>query len=135
MNLSKVNQFIGLEWQYPDWDCWQTFIVASEAIFGVTVAPIKIPRQSDPAEAAVLMDSEALSWRKWRQVKDPEPGCAVFCRDRHGTAVHVGLYVEGGNVLHTMGSLDRPGNTSYDELKLLRRLFGTIEFFAYVSHH
>ena len=71
-----------------------------------------------------------------RQVPEPVAGCAVlFGREQGGPASHIGLYVERGNVLHCMGSPERPGSTRYDELRVLRRIFKRVEFYTYVPYN
>lgn len=134
MNLSAVNRFIGTEWKYGTNDCLAVFRNASLAVFGISVPPIAIPELSDEQANAILFDEHA-GRSEWRRIDEPTPGCAALFRDRSGRAVHIGLYVVDDNVLHCHGSPAKPGRTAYDPLRLLRRVFGTVEFYHYVPHN
>jgi hypothetical protein len=131
MNLDAVNQFIGSEWEYQTNDCLAVFRKASAAVFGVTIPEIRTPPVSDEAVNALLFDQH-VQRREWQRVEAPTPGCAALFRDRNGRAVHIGLYVEGGNVLHCPGTPSRPGRTAYDPIRLLRRIFGAVEYYQHV---
>lgn len=134
MNLSAVNRFIGLDWRYPDNDCWAVFRDAALTVFGITVHEVSVPPEPDAAANAELFDRHAAS-PQWQRVEQPGPGCAVLCRDTHGHAVHIGLYIVDDNVLHCLGSPQRAGRTTYDPLRALRRLFPVIEFYRYAPRH
>lgn len=132
MNLAAVNRFIGVPWSYPDNDCWQVFRRAAMAVFGIDVQAVHVPSQSDPQAAAVLFDAHSHG-AQWQRVCEPTPGCAVLCRARGtGLAVHIGLYVVDDNVLHCIGA---GRSTTYDQLRVLRRVFGAIEFYQYVPNY
>lgn len=134
MNLDAVNQFIGTEWAYQSNDCLAVFRRASLAVFGVDIPPVSLPDASDAEVNALLFDRHA-GRREWHRVAEPVPGCAALFRDRSGRAAHIGLYVTEGNVLHCYGSPARPGRTSYDPLRMLRRVFGTVEFYTYAPYN
>jgi len=131
MNIDAINAMVGTDWVYGVNDCWAVFRKASRDVFGVDVPGVEIPEQSDQALNALLFDQHA-GQPQWCRVTGPEPGCAVLFRNAKGNAMHIGLYVEEGNVLHCMGHPDRPGRTAYDNLRMLRRLFKRVEFYRYV---
>lgn len=134
MNLNAVNDFIGSDWAYLTNDCWAVFRAASEAVFNTPIHDLEIPAVSDPS-ANIDLFNENLNRPEWVSIPEPEPGCAVICRDRKGNAVHIGLYVTDGDVLHCRGSVDQPGRTTYDNVRLLRRLFGQLEYVKYAPDH
>ena len=128
MNLGAVNRFIGTDWSYGDNDCWAVFCKASHAVFGRYVHAVDIPAASDP-EANCALFTDEFQRDRWRRVDEPDHGCAVLCRDSKGNAVHVGLYITDGNVLHCPGSVEHGGHTRYDPLATLRRVYGSVEFY------
>ena len=134
MNLEAVNQFIGSRWVYSENDCWAVFCKASAAVFGVPVYSLEIPAESDPQANSFLFDNES-SGKQWISLEEPVPGCAVLFRDNRGVAVHVGLYVTDGNILHCPGSTEKPGTTRYEPIRLLRRVFKSLEFYRYAPDH
>lgn len=134
MNLEAVNDFVGSDWEYLTNDCWAVFRKASAAVFGVTVHELEIPEESNPS-ANIKLFHQNLNRPEWVSIEEPEPGCAVIFRDRRGNAVHIGLYVIDGNVLHCRGTTENPGRTTYDPVRLLRRLFGHIEYVKYAPDH
>ena len=134
MNIEAVNQFIGSDWEYGKNDCWAVFVKASKAIFGIDVEPVPIPENSSTDANAVLFDLYA-SRKQWQRIEEPAPGCAVLFRDMLGNAVHIGLYVEGGNVLHCRGSIDKPGRTVYCKLSRLNAAYNRAEYYHYAPDH
>ena len=124
MNLGAVNRFIGIDWSYPDNDCWAVFCKASGAVFGRYVHAVDMPAVSDPS-----LFTDEFQRDRWQRVDEPDHGCAVLCRDHQGNAVHIGLYITDGNVLHCPGSVEHGGATRYDTLRLLRRVYGSVEFY------
>lgn len=130
MNIAAVNQFIGLDWSYPDNYCWSVVRDASAAIFGRSITEVKIPDEFSADENAKLFDAGASS-SEWREIDTPTNGCIVLCRNRSWRAVHVGLHVEGGNVLHCRGSAEMPGRTAYDSLVLLDRMYKHLGYYEF----
>ena len=130
MNLLAVHQFIGDEWSYPENDCWAVFCKAAAAVFGIDVPHVDVPPQPDYVAAAGLFERHAAQ-PHWCELDTPAPGCAVLFRDRSGAVAHIGLYVQSGCVLHCMGSPSQPGQTRYDDLAVIRRLFSSVQYFQY----
>ncbi len=132
MNLSVIDEIIRPPWSYPDNDCWSVFRRASLEVFNIRVPEITVPEQHNPGEAAILFDEHAAS-PCWVRLEELEPGCAVLFRSR-GVAqvpVHIGLHVHIGNVVHCAQRL----NGRYDHIGVLRRLFGSAEYYRYDANH
>lgn len=110
------------------------FCKASAAIFDFVVPTIEVPAESDPVAAEALFAEHAKAGQ-WAPIDSPVPGCAVLFKNAEGAYVHIGLYVQSGSVLHCLGSEETPGKTRYDEIKMLRRAFKTIEYFTYVPRN
>ena len=134
MNIEAVNQFIGTDWEYGTNDCWSVFVAAQKAIFGVIVEAVKIPETSSEEDNAALFDWYSKS-KKWERIEEPEPGCAALFRDEMNNAVHIGLYVEGGNVLHCYGTTQKPGRTVYTKINRLYGVYNRVEFYRYAAHN
>lgn len=133
MNLNAVNQFIGRDWVYRTNDCWAVFRDAAWAVFGIRVEEIEIPETSSPARNVKLFEQGIE--QHGVPIDEPEPGCAVLFRDHKGRLVHIGLHIIGGNVLHCPGTVEHPGRTSYDNLRVLRQAYKHVEFYRYVPCH
>ncbi len=82
------------------WDCWGLlrFVYAQE--YGLA-----LPSYSGDYESTV--DTDAIGAlaveeiKDWEHVVFPEPGDAVWCAIA-GLPCHVGVYVEGGRMLHAL---------------------------------
>lgn len=98
------------------------------------VKSFDIPPAPNLSVTISAFESGAKS-REWRRIFSPVPGCAVLFRNVRGHAVHIGLYVEDGNVLHCGGGPDRMGAAVYEQLSDIMRIFKTCEFYQYAAHH
>ena len=125
-----MNQFIGTDWEYGTNDCWSVFVKASKAVFDIDLPDVIIPDKSDASANAVLFKLYAGS-SNWQRIKELEPGCAVLFRDDLDNAVHIGLHIEGGNILHCAGSVEKPGRTVYCKLRRLFGVYQNTEFYRY----
>lgn len=134
MNIEAVNQFIGTDWEYGTNDCWAVFVKASKAVFNIDLPAVAIPERSSEEANAVLFNLHA-NRRDWVRIEEPENGCAVLFRDDLGNAVHIGLHVENGNVLHCAGTIDKPGRTSYCKLRRLFGVYHRTEFYKYAPNN
>lgn len=133
MNYAAINSFIGKPWIYQKNDCWAVFRKASKAIFGISINEIEIPKHPDLEKNKDLFKRE-ISRDYWRLTDTPKSGCAAFFYDKKGSAVHIGLYVENGDILHCNGQPEKGGSTTLDNIKTLRRLYGKIEYYEYVPN-
>lgn len=131
MNLSAVNQFIGQDWVYLDNDCWSVFCRASIAVFGVKIHELEIPKESSLSQNRRLFEENSTG-KEWQKIDKPEPGCAVLFKNRLGKPIHIGLYIQKGNILHCPGMMKKPGRTVYEHINLLKMIYKHIEFYAYI---
>jgi cell wall-associated NlpC family hydrolase len=75
----------------PDaFDCWGLMRAASAALYDTPL----------PTLARTVSGR-----RRWCELSEPVPGCAVALLDMRGHPYHVGLYVGAGLVLHTTAQL------------------------------
>lgn len=133
INFNLINSYIGEPWVYAVNDCWAVFRKASKEIFGVEITEIAIPKESDYKKNMNLFEMHS-SGKDWRQIDEPEGGAAVMFYDKRGRPVHIGIYCEGGNVLHCHGSKRLKGATTYENLKDLKKRYKKIEFFKYANN-
>lgn len=130
INYETVNRFIGTDWVYKENDCWSVFCKASRAIFDTEIHELVIPEKSSPrANSDLFLNNSEL--QEWEEVDKPLAGCAVLFLSRSFKPVHIGLYIEKGNVLHCPGTVRKPGYTCYENLKQLRLMYKKIRFFKY----
>jgi hypothetical protein len=122
-----VNNFVGKRWVYIENDCWSVFREASAAIFGRPVVPVKIPPVSCVKKNAELFE-HYFNNDLWPIVNSPRPGDAVLFKSRKGYTVHIGLYIEKGNILHCMGTPTIAGQTMYEQLSTVLARYKTVEF-------
>lgn len=74
----------------PDaFDCWGLMMAAGRALFN----------QALPDLAPTIAGR-----RRWREVDTLAPGVAVVLMNLRGRPYHVGLYLGGGRVLHTIAN-------------------------------
>lgn len=130
-----VNSFIGKEWIYKENDCWTTIKAASKAIFGIEINDIVILPDVSSEEATTNIIKEHREYPCWQKVDDPRGGDMILMFDRSGEPVHVGLYIEKGNVLHCLGSQSmKNGRTRYDHITVLKSLYPKFEAYRYVDN-
>lgn len=130
MNYSAINQLIGTAWVYRENDCWAVVRKASIAVFGVEIHEIEIPDISNPEENTKLFNSHS-GQPEWSKIEKPEPGSVALFKNRRGNPVHIGIYIEGGNILHCNGSPKIPGATMYEHVDILSNRYPAIEFYEY----
>lgn len=131
INYDIVNSFIGKDWVYVKNDCWAVVRKASKDIFGLDLPLVDLPSVSDVGENITLF-YEASKSDDWEIIKTPVSGCIVLFYGISGRPVHIGIYIDGGDVLHCDGGPKRPGKTSYEQLKdILGYKYRRAEFYAY----
>ena len=130
MNYNAVNALIGTPWVYRHNDCWAIVRKASKAVFGVEINEIKIPDISDPVKNTKLFSTH-FSGHEWLKVDAPQPGNVALFKNRKGLPVHIGIYIENGNILHCHGSPKIPGATIYEHIDTLSKRYPVIEFYEY----
>lgn len=130
MNYDAINALIGKDWSYPDNDCWQVFRKASLNVFGVEIEEIEVPKKPSIKKNARLFD-EYSKKQQWKRINSPEPGCAVMFRNARRLAVHIGIFISKGDVLHCSGSKDAPGKTQIQNIGYLELMYPKIEYYKY----
>ena len=115
---------------YGSNDCWAVFCKASEALFGVRVESVAVPKEPRLNEQIEIMRAATES-PQWKRVDAPSPGAACLFRNRRGHATHIGLFIEGGRVLHCLGGSTFAGSTCLQPLADVLRLFKTVEYYEY----
>jgi cell wall-associated NlpC family hydrolase len=134
IDYNAVNALIGSDWVYAKNDCWAIVRRASNSIFGVDLPLITIPEFSD-LKANEQLFSEEAGGSKWKKLNDPIAGCAALFYNRRGNPVHVGIYIDSGNVLHCDGNVKRPGKTSYERISdIIGIKYKSVEFYEYNNH-
>lgn len=130
MNRSAIKELIGEPWSYPDNHCWAVFKKASRLIFGVEVSDVWTPESWDLESNREIFKGNAGAGC-WPEIDKPVAGCAVLFNNRRGDPIHIGLYIEGGNVLHCPGTPQYAETTRYDNLKQLKAIYPSWKFYAY----
>lgn len=130
MNYNAVNQFIGTPWVYAENDCWAVVRKASLAVFGVEIHEIEIPDKSDVKANTALFSAHSHR-KEWAHIDNPCPGCVALFKNLRGNPVHIGIYIEDGNILHCPGSPKIPGATIYEHIDTLSARYPVIEFYEY----
>lgn len=106
--MSAVERLVGIPYVVDgrDWsgaDCWGVIYLYFRAVHGIEV------ERYDAAGAATDQDRRALSAlihreiaAPWHPVEEPRAGDVVLLR--HGREIaHVGIWFDGGRVLHSPG--------------------------------
>ena len=134
MNYAAINSFIGKPWIYRENDCWAVFRKAAKSVFGIQVDEVEIPEHPDFEHNKELFKNE-IGREYWRLTDTPTGGCAAFFYDKRGNVVHIGLYVDNGDILHCNGQPEKGGSTTFDNVKILSRLYGKIEYYEYIPNN
>lgn len=133
INYDTLTSFIGEPWVYQKNDCWSVFKRAAKSLFGIAVEDVKIPVSEDLSQTIAIFEEGAKS-SQWRRMSALEPGCAVLFRNRRGHAIHIGLHIEKGNVLHCSGSRCQKGSTMYENIDDIMRKYGSCEYYEYSNN-
>lgn len=121
INYEALNNFIGEPWIYKENDCWTLFVDASKNVLNRVIEEINIPTRFSYRESVKLFEKHKAT-KNWQKIETPKTGCAVlFLRNKH--AVHIGLYIEKGNIIHCDGS------TKYEHINNLKHFYDGIEFY------
>lgn len=120
INYDAINQFIGSDWKYIENDCFAVFRKASKAAFNRDIPAVDLPEISNLKCNAQIF-SEAMTGDRWERVTTPQAGDAVFFYNADDLPVHIGLYVENGDVLHCPGTIKKPLKTIYENLREMNR--------------
>jgi hypothetical protein len=131
MNIELVNDFIGKDWIYKENDCWAVVRKAALAVFEIHIHEIKIPDVSDLKKNETLFDQNSKK-NEWSRVLSPAPSRVALFRDRRGRAVHIGLCISAKDILHCVGTPERPGTTKLDQVNVLKSIYGSIEYYEYI---
>lgn len=129
INYDAVNSFIGSEWKYIENDCFAVFRKASKAVFNRDIKALSLPEISTVKGNSKIFYSEINS-NRWEKVITPKAGDAVFFYNGRNIPMHIGLYIEKGNVLHCPGTVSRPERTIYENLSMINRfIYRRYEFY------
>jgi len=96
--------YLGRPWQVgatgpAAYDCWGLVAAVLRQRAGVVVTPIASPPEELRALIGYFRDHPEFA--HWRPVETPrELDCAVMAQARH--PFHVGLWLDGGRILHAM---------------------------------
>lgn len=133
IDYKKVNSFIGKPWVYIENDCWAVVKQASKAIFGVEILEIVDIPDCPNDICTQLAIADQIKKSRWVRRDSPVGGEVVVMYSATGQPVHVGLYVENGNILHCFGGENvKNGKARYDHISVIKLLYPRLEFYLYV---
>lgn len=132
--LKGFNDFVGVPWlkggcDISGADCWGLFVLVSREVYGLVVNEYNGSKASGDELTAIINDETASS--RWDRVDIPRPGDAVVMYQRKtGIPRHIGIFVEGSNILH---SPDESGKmvSQIHSVRLLNRAFMRLEYYRY----
>jgi cell wall-associated NlpC family hydrolase len=134
IDYNIVNSFIGRPWVYLEFDCYSLVKEASKKIFDVEIKDsISFPKTSNDALTTELFNTHKEQ-QQWQKVNVLSPGDVILFFNRRRNPVHIGLFIEHGNVLHCLGGEGvRNGKARYDSISTILTLYPTFESYRYIK--
>lgn len=117
---------VGLPWVRwrSDWaamDCFGCVVLYFREVLGIELGAVP---QTDIAAGFAA----AQGWSEC----GPEPGATAFMAWHDGAPMHCGVLLPGGQLLHSQGSVDRPGGSvRMTRLSVMARTFTDLRFYRY----
>ncbi len=135
IDYDVVNSFIGREWVYKEFDCWELLKQASRELFDIDIKDVVELPSFEDTQATSEVIKQHREYPCWEKVDDPRGGDMILLFDRSGEPVHVGLYIMQGNILHCMGSQTmKNGRTRYDHVSVIKLIYPKFEAFRYADN-
>jgi len=133
IDYDLVNSFIGRPWKYLENDCWFVVKEASLLVFGVEIIDnISFSDKPVKGDSAVLI-AEQKKRPCWVKVDKFKGGDVLIFANLAGDKCHVGICIEGDNILHCLGGHDvKNGKTRYDPLNVIKLLYRNYEAYRYL---
>jgi cell wall-associated NlpC family hydrolase len=121
-----IRRMVGVPWvrwaaDLHECDCYGLVILYYRHVLGIDLGSIPI---------CALADGFASS-TAWREVAQPEQGACGFMSYRGDEPTHCGVYIGGGEVLHSTGSEEQPGNVRVTRVKSMELAYGKIRYYAH----
>lgn len=135
IDYKTVNSFVGRPWVYLEFDCWALVKDASKKLFNIEINDkVSFSDKPDPAHNTEEFNRHKND-AKWSKVNDTQPGDVILFFNRSGNPVHVGIYIEKGNVLHCHGGAGvKNGKARYDSLNLIKSIYPKHETYRYANN-
>ena len=135
IDYALVNKFIGKPWVYLESDCWAIVKQASKQIFGVEIVDnISFSKKPGKGETALIVN-EQTKLPCWIKTDNPKAGDVIVFNDRKNNPAHVGIFIEGSNILHCMGGHGiKNGKARYDTLKIINLIYPIYETYTYANN-
>ena len=134
--MRAFNEFVGIPWVQGGCsevgaDCWGLLTLVSREVYGVVIAEYEGSKVSGELLTTVI--NYEMANNRWRETYNPRPGDAVVMFDRvSGKALHVGIFVENGNILHSPDQRENgTGSSAIHPVRVLNRVFKRLEYYRY----
>ena len=106
-------------------DCYGLVIMYYRHVLGIELGHV-------PSTSLAVGIATTDLFTGWRELSAPEDHACGFMSYRGEEPTHCGIYLGGGEVLHSSGSDDLPGSVRITRVKSMEMAYGKIRYYA---HH